>query len=146
MQMGLLEGITMDCPVCENSAMIVLELDAVEVDYCPDCTGIWLDAGELELLLEDEHKAAELLRSFRIAETGGEQIRKCPICLKKMQKVQVGQTDKPLLVDRCAKEHGLWFDKGELQDVLGAGNLDKGQKEQKVQKLLADMFGEKQED
>ena len=127
----------MDCPVCKNAAMIVLEVDEVEVDYCLDCNGIWLDAGELELLLEDEHKATELLRSFRVVKTSGEQIRKCPICLKKMQKVQVGQTDKPLLIDRCAKEHGLWFDKGELQDALKAGNLDK---EQKIQKLLMGMF------
>ena len=133
----------MDCPVCENAAMIVLELDEVEVDYCLDCNGLWLDAGELELLLEDELKSTELLRSFREIKTSGEQIRKCPICLKKMQKVQVAQTDKPLLIDRCAKEHGLWFDKGELQDVLRAGSLDK---EQKVRKLLADMFGEEQKD
>ena len=133
----------MDCPVCENAAMIVLELDEVEVDFCLDCNGIWLDAGELELLLEDEQKATELLRSFRVVKTSGEQIRKCPICLKKMQKVQLGQTDKPLLIDRCAREHGLWFDKGELQDVLKVGSLDK---ECKIQKLLEDMFGEKQKD
>ena len=132
----------MDCPVCKNAAMIVLELDEVEVDFCLDCNGIWLDSGELELLLEDEAKAAELLRSFRVVKTSGEQIRKCPICLKKMQKVQVGGTDKPLLIDRCAKEHGLWFDKGELQDVVKTGSLDK---EQKIQKLLENMFEEKQE-
>jgi Zn-finger nucleic acid-binding protein len=141
MPAGLLEGILMDCPVCKNSPMIVLELDEVEVDYCLECNGIWLDAGELELLLEDESKAAELLRSFRVVKTSGEQIRKCPICLKKMQKVQVGQTDELLLIDRCAKKHGLWFDKGELQNVLKAGSLDE---EQKIQKLLANMFGEKQ--
>ena len=143
MPVGLPKGTLMDCPVCENSAMIVLELDEVEVDYCLDCNGIWLDAGELELLLEDEQKTTELLRSFRVVKTSGEQIRKCPICLKKMQKVQVGQTDKPLLVDRCAKEHGLWFDKDELHDVLKAGSFDK---EQRIQKLLAGMFGEKQKD
>ena len=133
----------MDCPVCKNSPMIVLELDEVEVDFCFDCNGIWLDAGELELLLDDCQKAAELLRSFRMIKNSGEQLRKCPICLKKMQKVQVGDEDKPLLIDRCPKEHGLWFDEGELQDVLEAGNLDK---EQKVQKLLADMFGQNQKD
>jgi len=34
----------MDCPVCKN-AMITLELSEVEIDYCADCGGIWLDAG-----------------------------------------------------------------------------------------------------
>jgi len=131
----------MDCPVCKKAAMIVLELDEVEVDFCLDCNGIWLDSGELELLLEDEQKAAELLRSFQAAEAGDEQIRKCPICLKKMQKVQIGQANKSLLIDRCAKGHGLWFDKGELQNVLKTDSFDK---EQKIQKLLENMFGEKQ--
>ena len=58
----------MDCPVCK-SAMIVLELDEVEIDYCTDCQGIWLDAGELELLLEDAAESREVLKSFAPAET-----------------------------------------------------------------------------
>ena len=48
----------MDCPVCKDSAMIVLEMDEVEVDYCTECEGIWLDAGELEILLGDERFAS----------------------------------------------------------------------------------------
>ena len=130
----------MDCPICENAVMIVLELNEVEVDFCFDCNGIWLDAGELELLLSDGQKTVELLRSFKKIERSGEQIKKCPICLKKMQKIQVGQADKSLLIDTCPKEHGLWFDKGELQNVLEAGSFDK---DRKIQKLLADMFGQR---
>ena len=42
----------MQCPVC-NEAMIVLEYEQVEIDHCTSCKGIWLDAGELELLAED---------------------------------------------------------------------------------------------
>jgi len=55
----------MDCPVCKN-AMITLELQEVEIDYCTDCGGIWLDAGELELLLGEPEKAKQLLGSFKI--------------------------------------------------------------------------------
>ena len=61
----------MDCPVCKN-AMIVLELDEVEVDYCADCRGVWLDSGELELLLEEfarlarEHRFRLLLVAFPV--------------------------------------------------------------------------------
>ncbi len=50
----------MDCPVCKN-AMITLELQEVEIDYCIDCGGIWLDAGELELLLGEPHVVAHLV-------------------------------------------------------------------------------------
>ena len=49
----------MDCPVCKN-AMITLELADVEIDYCTDCGGIWLDAGELEMLLGEPEKARQL--------------------------------------------------------------------------------------
>ena len=75
----------MDCPVCK-SAMITLELAEVEIDYCTDCSGIWLDSGELELLLGDEKQSKKLLKSFKIDEKSTEKPRRCPICLKKMQK------------------------------------------------------------
>ncbi len=126
----------MDCPVCK-SAMIVLELDEVEVDYCCDCEGIWLDAGELELLLGGATASDALMASFQPAKTAEKQ-RKCPICLKKMDKVLVGETGgKQELIDRCGKNHGLWFDGGELQSVLKMGNFDdKG----RIKALLGDLF------
>ncbi len=130
----------MDCPVCKN-AMITFELDDVEVDSCLDCGGIWLDAGELEMLLGDSEESKNLLLSFKKAENCAEKPRKCPICLKKMQKILVGPDSATQLIDKCSKGDGLWFDKGELQDVLKTGSFDQGQK---VQKLLAEMFGANQ--
>ena len=46
--------------------MIALELAEVEVDYCTACGGIWLDAGELELLLGNAQNAEQLIDSFKI--------------------------------------------------------------------------------
>ena len=126
----------MDCPVCKN-AMIALELQEVEVDYCTGCDGIWLDAGELELLLGNAQNAEQLLDSFKIDSHSTEKPRKCPICLKKMQKIIVGSSTPTLTLDKCPRGDGLWFDKGELQDVLNRAKLDK---DNKIQKLLADMF------
>ena len=54
----------MDCPTCHN-AMITLELADVEIDHCTSCGGIWLDSGELELLLDDPAQAKRLLSSFQ---------------------------------------------------------------------------------
>jgi len=118
--------------------MITLELEDVEIDYCTDCGGIWLDAGELELLLNEPDKAKGLLDSFRIDSESDEKIRKCPICDKKMQKVVVGSSKPVLLIDKCRRGDGLWFDKGELQDIFDRAELDK---EDKIQNLLSDMFG-----
>jgi len=127
----------MDCPVCKDSAMITLELDEVEIDYCTVCNGIWLDAGELELLLGEPEKAGKLLNSFRVDFGSTEKIRKCPICDKRMQKVVVGSSKPVLLIDKCSKGDGLWFDKGELQDIVDRAQLDS---DNKIQKLLTDIF------
>lgn len=132
----------MDCPVCKN-AMITLELADVEIDHCTDCGGIWLDAGELEMLLSDTQSAKQLLASFKIDLECAEKPRRCPICNKKMQKIIVGSCEPILLIDKCHRGDGLWFDKGELQDILNRGQLDK---DSKIQRLLADMFGHSQKD
>jgi Zn-finger nucleic acid-binding protein len=58
-----------------------------------------------------------------------------------MQKIIVGQATPALLVDKCTKGDGLWFDKGELPDIIDRAQLDK---DNKIQKLLADMFGSEQ--
>ena len=117
--------------------MITLELDEVEIDYCAICNGIWLDAGELELLLGEPQKAHKLLGSFKVDNSSTEKIRRCPICDKKMQKVVVGSAKPTLLIDRCSKGDGLWFDKGELQDIFDRTQLDR---DNKIQQLLTNMF------
>jgi len=117
--------------------MIVLELDEVEVDYCTECEGIWLDAGELELLLGGATQSEALLASFQPEKTD-EKRRKCPICLRKMDKVLVGDAaGGQELIDRCGKAHGLWFDRGELQNVLKMGQFDD---EGRIRTLLGGLF------
>ena len=129
----------MDCPVCKN-AMITLELQDVEVDHCTMCGGIWLDAGELEVLLGNSGGAVELLKSFEIDSKCTERARKCPICLKRMRKIIVGSAHPQVLIDKCVKGDGLWFDKNELRNIFDNADLDK---DNKIKKLLADIFGVK---
>ena len=126
----------MDCPIC-RSAMITLELTDVEVDHCTNCGGIWLDSGELDLLLDDPEQARHLLHSFQQSTSGREPSRKCPICDRKMAEVIVGRSEPPLLIDKCPHSDGLWFDKGELEDILAHAQLDR---DNRIQRLLADVF------
>ena len=126
----------MVCPVCKDP-MIILELHGVEIDYCPSCSGIWLDSGELELLFEDQDEREKVISSFHLDQEHTEKPYKCPICKKKMDKVYVGDK-KELLIDRCPDNDGLWFDKGELKDILKLGDKDN-----KVIILLNDLFGSK---
>jgi uncharacterized protein len=42
----------MKCPVCANSDLLMTERNGIEIDYCPQCRGVWLDRGELDKLIE----------------------------------------------------------------------------------------------
>jgi Zn-finger nucleic acid-binding protein len=131
----------MNCPVCKNP-MIVLELEQIEVDYCTGCEGIWLDAGELELLIDNVEEQRKLLSTFQVDKNNKEKPLRCPKCLRKMDKVFVGEHDK-VLVDNCKKGHGIWFDKNELFEILVLGGLSDNSK---VLNLLKSMFAFKIKD
>lgn len=42
----------MKCPVCVDATLLMTERQGVEIDYCPQCRGVWLDRGELDKLIE----------------------------------------------------------------------------------------------
>ncbi len=42
----------MDCPVCRDVKLAMTDRQGIEIDYCPQCRGIWLDRGELDKLIE----------------------------------------------------------------------------------------------
>jgi Zn-finger nucleic acid-binding protein len=46
----------MKCPV-DGNMLLMTERSGVEIDYCPQCRGIWLDRGELEKLIERSERA-----------------------------------------------------------------------------------------
>ena len=110
----------MICPTCHN-VTIVVEQEKIELDYCTDCSGVWFDSGELELMLElvglegSSLTVTDML-SFPEAKTT-EKKRKCPICNQKMKKVTIGR-EPHILIDVCLEEHGLWFDGGEVNELI----------------------------
>lgn len=115
--------------------MVILELDKVEIDFCPSCKGIWLDSGELELLTGSLSKSDES-KWFKSVKNINEAKCRCPICKKKMDKVEFG--DSKVIIDKCKNDHGLWFDKGELDSLLSDKNFNHNHK---VLRLLKNMFG-----
>ena len=42
----------MKCPVCTVHNLLISERQGIEIDYCPQCRGVWLDRGELDKLIE----------------------------------------------------------------------------------------------
>jgi len=41
----------MDCPV-DGTQLVMSDRQGIEIDYCPECRGVWLDRGELDKIIE----------------------------------------------------------------------------------------------
>ena len=41
----------MKCPT-DGATLVMSDRSGVEIDYCPECRGVWLDRGELDKILE----------------------------------------------------------------------------------------------
>jgi uncharacterized protein len=53
----------MECPV-DGTTLVMSDRQGIEIDYCPECRGVWLDRGELDKLVEREQQWVE-------SQTGG---------------------------------------------------------------------------
>ncbi|EYD75438.1 hypothetical protein Rumeso_03008 [Rubellimicrobium mesophilum DSM 19309] len=49
----------MKCPV-DGATLVMTERSGVEIDYCPQCRGVWLDRGELDKIIEKATPAVAL--------------------------------------------------------------------------------------
>ena len=48
----------MNCPTCKIELKMA-DRQGVEIDYCPQCRGVWLDRGELDKIVERSAQASE---------------------------------------------------------------------------------------
>ena len=70
--------------------MVAFELEGIEIDRCVECEGVWLDAGELELIAEAAGASRgglfEALKTAPGRRHGG---RRCPRCSRKLRVISV---------------------------------------------------------
>ena len=115
----------MKCPRC-SAVLQAVEYDGVTVQFCPDCKGEWLAAGELQTIAENHEEVftpeeIELVDGvnkeiFTATETDHDEL-KCPECAGvEMQHFNYGDTSGVLL-DKCPRCGGIWTDKGQLEKV-----------------------------
>lgn len=50
----------MKCPNC-NVSLVMTDRNGIEIDYCPECRGVWLDRGELDKIIE---RSTQTSRSY----------------------------------------------------------------------------------
>jgi uncharacterized protein len=132
------------CPKCDVP-LLILRFKNIDVDFCERCRGFWLDAGELEALLEvTEATAASPLLRFQqepgVLPNGRPHL--CPRCDEPLREIQVGPAGSPsLTLDKCPREHGLWFDADELERLLSMVPSERGAA--KAIDYLNELFGMK---
>jgi Zn-finger nucleic acid-binding protein len=61
----------MKCPICKGIHLKSAERQGLEIDYCPECRGIWLDRGELEKIIV---RSDEQLTTYTQTTTPGRQV------------------------------------------------------------------------
>lgn len=110
----------MNCPIDKTPLEKKIYEGNVEIDFCPECAGIWLDAGELEKIQEIRendysNKFAEHYDSRTEFESQlEEESRDCPSCDDVLiKKIYAGNSG--IQIDACPACRGIWLDAGELQ-------------------------------
>jgi Zn-finger nucleic acid-binding protein len=99
--------------------LVILEVEDIEIDACVRRHGLWFDAQELEQLFTlagAPEESLELVADLEALEDQPRR-RRCPRCGGLMEAVQA-PGDDTLILDRCLRTHGLWFDDGELIALL----------------------------
>ena len=125
----------MMCPKCRKELEKAI-FHQTEVDYCPQCLGIFFDEDELKQAKDDRDRGLRWLdidlwkdkNKFKVAFG----IRLCPACRLPLYEVyysdtrvaakgedERGSSISGVVVDVCNVCHGIWLDRGEFKKIVG---------------------------
>jgi len=126
------------CPIC-GGGFNIRRVREYSYETCADCHGVWMSRGTLAGMGKEIAPEAQLsMRAEQINET----TRACPDCQRAMKKAWMFRV--PL--DFCsAEQHGIWFDGGELRQVLeriGQEDPPPAEIPTSFRSLLADFFNQ----
>ena len=99
----------MICPRCK-SALSDFHIEGVDLDICESCKGVWFDKEEFSYYAMLEKDLPEFRTVYPLARKTS---LKCPRCEDFLEEMKFSAREN-LLIDRCRKCHGLWFDAQEL--------------------------------
>ena len=125
----------MICPRCQNGMRAAIEATpagSIELDYCPNCRGIWFDRGELEALLLQVRSDILPIGLPESSDQPAE--RRCPhhnilMLERRLSTARLrssmyttGNESLPdgVSIDQCPACLGIWLDGGELGQITQA--------------------------
>lgn len=56
----------MKCPT-DSATLVMSERNGIEIDYCPECRGVWLDRGELDKIIDRAGASAPVAPAAPVA-------------------------------------------------------------------------------
>ncbi len=109
----------MTCPRCKKELEQAI-FHNTEIDYCPQCLGIFFEEGELEQAKDNHDRDLRWLdidlwedkNRFKIVRG----IRSCPYC--RLPLYEVYYDDSSVVVDVCNLCHGVWLDRAEFKKII----------------------------
>lgn len=120
------------CPGCGHHSMYIWNLGderkPARIAVCSRCGGSFVSHKVLNTLIERENERFERTRGpgelrledvkrYMLPQTAGIKYKDCPKCAQRMHRKNYARLSG-VVVDQCAK-HGVYFDAGELPQVLG---------------------------
>ena len=98
------------CPECHDQFHIV-HINNVEIDCCKRCESLWFDPKELRMIMNTPDDITD--ESLH----AGKSKYKCPMCQAIMRQRSFLFPER-MVVDICPKDHGVYFEKGELEQIF----------------------------
>lgn len=126
-----------DCPRC-SVALQSLKIDSVTIRECERCGGFWSGVGTFEQLCSSKEQQASVLGfigSYIHSNPDPPKINyvPCPDCKQLMNRSNFARSSG-VIIDLC-KQHGLWFDAGELPKIIEfieGGGIDRAREKEKI--------------
>lgn len=110
------------CPRCDLD-LLLLAAGNKQLFECPGCGGLWVDKDTLQQICTEREKQQAVMgldfASHPTTATPGRNERTyvpCPVCRKLMNRKNFADCSG-IIVDWC-RDHGTWFDRDELKNVV----------------------------
>lgn len=102
------------CPGCQSILETFKEPD-IEYEKCPNCNGLFLDKGELNILATG-HSCDVELSFINFEQKAGYNQKICPKCKTKMERVTLGLYSY-IYFDICRNCHGYFLDQSKEERI-----------------------------
>ena len=107
------------CPSCKEILQKAI-FYGVEIDYCPQCLGLWFEEDELRLAKNEKDKNINWVDIDLWKEKEKFQIsRKQKLCpFDRLPLYEVNYGDSEIKVDICNLCYGVWLERGEFKKII----------------------------